>query len=1102
MKNNCLPFLLFFSLPILAWSSGENRVPLDKKSFDRHWLLEAESPLTRIDFMSDTLQIAAPGGATLWLRDKMSGDVVIEYDACVMDEGREGDRVSDLNCFWMASDPQSPDNLFKNSRRRAGVFENYYALQLYYVGFGGNGNTTTRFRRYTGDEEAVQQVAKRPPVLVEYSDKEHLLTAGRWMHIRLEKSGNRVCYYCNGERWVDYRDDNPLQEGWFGLRTTRARVRIAGLSYSISQPSSRVALHWIGLSPQGTCGVTWGVPFSRGEVNDARQPLLQQGDRSLPVDYAPLAYWDDGSVKWGGFSSVIPLDTLAQPLSLEMVTAKTAKSLKGESSPSLQVTENGENFSVKTGKMQIFFSRKGALLWDSLLYNGVRMGGPATLVCHTQSSPTIEGAGNFSRSEYNCRISQSQVEQAGKVRAVVKIEGSYSGNGRSWLPFTVRLYLYAGSDRIKMVHSFVFDGNQESDFISGLGVRFSVPFREALYNRHVAFSGSEGGVWSEPVQPLVGRRFLTPPTDSAKTRTSSPLILQQQQMEGMRIPDYNRFDAKSRSLIDQWASWNDFKLSQLTDKAFTVRKRTKENTPWWGTFSSTRSTGACFVGDVSGGLSVALQDFWQSYPAALEVNGACSTAATLTVWLWSPDAAPMDLRHYDTVAHGLEASYEDVQEGMSTPYGVARTHTLMLMPVAGYAGKQAFATTAACLTSQSQLLCTPAYLHEKGAFGLWSLPDSTTPLRASVEKRMRDYFNFYHRAVDENCWYGFWNYGDVMHAYDAARHEWRYDVGGYAWDNTELGTNMWLWYYFLRTGDERCWQMAVAMTRHTSEVDVYHAGPYAGLGSRHNVSHWGCGAKEARISQAAWNRFYYYLTGDERCGDLMHAVRDADTLLYHLDPMRLAQPRDQYPCSAPARLRVGPDWLAYAGNWMTEWERTRNPHYRDKIVAGMKSIAALPHGIFSGPLALGYDPATGILSSECDTALQNTNHLLPLMGGFEVMNEMMTMIDVPEWRSTWLDFTAQYREKADRITHNHFVIPRLAAYAAYHLHSAAQRRLAWKQLLDSWGENEPLSSFTSRELLPPQVPALYHEDPFMSTNSVATWCLDAIYMLEVCPNDN
>lgn len=60
--------------------------------------------------------------------------------------------------------------------------------------------------------------------------------------------------------------------------------------------------------------------------------------------------------------------------------------------------------------------------------------------------------------------------------------------------------------------------------------------------------------------------------------------------------------------------------------------------------------------------------------------------------------------------------------------------------------------------------------------------------------------------------------------------------------------------------------------------------------------------------------------------------------------MRLAEPRSKFPSSAPARLRIGPDWLAYAGNWMTEWERTRDRKYLDKIVTGMNSIASLPMG--------------------------------------------------------------------------------------------------------------------------------------------------------------
>ena len=94
----------------------------------------------------------------------------------------------------------------------------------------------------------------------------------------------------------------------------------------------------------------------------------------------------------------------------------------------------------------------------------------------------------------------------GPVRAVVKIEGLHKSATREWLPFTVRLYFYAGAEPIRMVHTIIFDGDHEKDFIKGLGVVFTVPMREQLHNRHVRFSGADGGLWSEPVQ--VGRPDL------------------------------------------------------------------------------------------------------------------------------------------------------------------------------------------------------------------------------------------------------------------------------------------------------------------------------------------------------------------------------------------------------------------------------------------------------------------------------------------------------------------------------------------------------------------------------------------------------------------
>ena len=70
----------------------------------------------------------------------------------------------------------------------------------------------------------------------------------------------------------------------------------------------------------------------------------------------------------------------------------------------------------------------------------------------------------------------------------------------------------------------------------------------------------------------------------------------------------------------------------------------------------------------------------------------------------------MDLRHYDTKAHGLEASYEDVQEGMSTPYGIARTSELMLWPSGNVPAKPATAAMAQAGAVPPMLVATPAIL--------------------------------------------------------------------------------------------------------------------------------------------------------------------------------------------------------------------------------------------------------------------------------------------------------------------------------------------------------------------------------------------------------
>jgi hypothetical protein len=216
-----------------------------------------------------------------------------------------------------------------------------------------------------------------------------------------------------------------------------------------------------------------------------------------------------------------------------------------------------------------------------------------------------------------------------------------------------------------------------------------------------------------------------------------------------------------------------------------------------------------------------------------------------------------------------------------------------------------------------------------------------------LEGEIAGLVDYYRAQVDERSWYGFWDYGDIMHNYDFGRHEWRYDVGGWAWANTELMPDMLLWYSFLRTGRADWFRFAEAMTRHTSEVDVHHVGPFAPLGSRHNVNHWGDGAKQPRVSHAGLKRFYYFLSGgDGRIGDLLREQIDADLAYAYLAQFNAAhyvpnadgtarleragapvapRPADFGPRPTAAdrkpATRFGLEWMCYALNWTTEWER-------------------------------------------------------------------------------------------------------------------------------------------------------------------------------------
>ncbi|HWW26797.1 MAG TPA: Tat pathway signal sequence domain protein, partial [Caulobacter sp.] len=495
-------------------------------------------------------------------------------------------------------------------------------------------------------------------------------------------------------------------------------------------------------------------------------------------------------------------------------------------------------------------------------------------------------------------------------------------------------------------------------------------------------------------------------------------------------------------------------------------------------------------------------------PTALEIRGAAGETAQLTAWLWSPDAPVMDTRFYhdglgmETHAQetqGLNITYEDYEKGWGTPTGIARTTELRLWALDATPARDAFPKMAQLNDKPPRLMATPERIHAAGVLGAWSLPDRSTPQKTRIEDRQDQLLNFYLSQVEQRRWYGFWDYGDVMHSYDVDRHVWRYDIGGFAWDNSELSTDLWLWLSYLRGGRADVFRMAEAMTRHTGEVDVYHVGAYRGLGTRHGVQHWGDSSKQPRVSNAIYRRIYYYLTADERVGDLMRDLIDGDEALTRVNIGRKLE--DGAWPKGEIRASFGTDWSSLCGAWFTEWERTGDIRWRDRITAGMKTIAALQKQWFAGSAT--YDVKTGAFSGAGDRLA--VSHLNAAFGAPEIHVEMLALIREPAYDKAWLDYCRWYNAPREEqaaqfgkplgpngLRQGH---SRLTAYAASRLGDKALAERAWSEFFGRGVVEDLNLSTATKQFTGPDVLNPIDEAPGVTTNGTAQWGLAAIMNL-------
>jgi len=209
---------------LLAGCAGYHHDPAWRLAYaddfaDTHnWIVEAEKP-ARVAARGGALDIDASAGVTLWFRHELQATVMIEFDAAAVSAGGPNDQVSDLNVFWMARNADGTAPVY--AKPRSGRFADYDDLLTYYVGLGGNRNTTSRFRRYIGEPG-------NRPLRPEHdlSDRSALLVPNRRQRITLIADGRHIEYRRDGRVLFSLDDPAAYPSGWFAIRTTWSHLRI------------------------------------------------------------------------------------------------------------------------------------------------------------------------------------------------------------------------------------------------------------------------------------------------------------------------------------------------------------------------------------------------------------------------------------------------------------------------------------------------------------------------------------------------------------------------------------------------------------------------------------------------------------------------------------------------------------------------------------------------------------------------------------------------------------------------------------------------------------------------------------------------------------
>lgn len=205
--------------------------------------------------------------------------------------------------------------------------------------------------------------------------------------------------------------------------------------------------------------VSSGVPFAQGAVRELGRLSVSAGGRKIPAQFRELARWPDGSVRWALMDCLVDVPA----------NGKTELALRDDSgnpapSAPVHVVESGNTVRISTGSMEMVLDKTSANFLSSVTVEGRELvtGKSRGLTLYTagelKTETPVDSRGRPLRPTQIRLPGQAvpaapptevDVEEAGPVKAVVRLRGEYPGVHKAPVTYTVRLTVWAGQPFFK-----------------------------------------------------------------------------------------------------------------------------------------------------------------------------------------------------------------------------------------------------------------------------------------------------------------------------------------------------------------------------------------------------------------------------------------------------------------------------------------------------------------------------------------------------------------------------------------------------------------------------------------------------------------------------